>query len=444
MHASLNTRHVVPKDRPPACGATAVRRWRDLALRVTTLASVQEPPLHHPIKFHGKAIMDCRHNISLWYLRQYKDLVCQTVNAFLKRRPCPQPSPFDRVRLLGVSTSAALAMLLCASTISFGASQNSFKDGGVICESANGSGPAFLYQTSNGDAFTLGIIVQKDGSHTGRRVDVSSTEIVQLCSKGYGVALVPASFANEGVKSAFGLVDIRKYVPPTWSLQPTFSIYKAYIPGYGYRIYGNFWIPQTMPEGHSAQWSAMNVTTADFAAATDSSHFVHSLLTYSDPGDNLDTSRSGQGFILGRFGVGAVPTGFACGNWGLSYASAIETWGNYQEGKVHWMTSEGNPSGVPSSQLAWPNTCSPQLQDGVAYGFLTNTAQTRWINYQLYYANQPYPFYSSPAFYAGASNGASPNFVYGYAGAAYWVATGPVLDTNTWALNFSGAGGGTF
>ncbi len=189
----------------------------------------------------------------------------------------------------------------------------------------------------------------------------------------------------------------------------------------------------------------MNITTSNFSAATDGAHFVHGLLAYSS--DSITYSFSGQGFILGRFAVGTIPYGFACGNRGLSYASAVETWGNNAGGKVHWMSAQDVPSSIPAIPLqdqAWPNTCSPQLKDGVAYGWLTNTAQSRWINYQLHYANQPYPFYVSPSFYAGSANGAAGNFVYGYAGATFFVAGGPVLDSVLWTLNFSGVGGGTF
>lgn len=284
----------------------------------------------------------------------------------------------------------------------------------LICSSVDGSGPAYLYQTADGNPFTLSFSVQKDGSYSSRRVDISRAAIAELCRKGLGVALIPSFFANEGTKSAFFVVDSRKYVPPTWTLPSSFSIYKAYVSGVGYVVIGNFWIPKSMPGGQANQWSAMNLVTSNFSQTTDGAHFVHSLLTYSD--DNIQLSMSGQGLIFGRFAVASPPYGFACGNWGLSYASAVETWGNYQGGKVHWMIGEDTPSGVPAGQRAWPNTCAPQLQDGTAYGFLIGTAQSRWINYSLYYANQSSPFYSSPSFQAGTLYGSPGGFVFNSAG----------------------------
>ena len=108
------------------------------------------------------------------------------------------------------------------------------------------------------------------------------------------------------------------------------------------------------------------------------------------------------------------------------------------------MTAQGDPSGYfPPDQQGWPNTCSPQLQDGVAYGFLTGTSQSRYIGYQLYNAGDTSPFYISPNFQAGTDFGSPAGFVSGYAGATYFVAEG-TEDGVTWTLNFSGVGGGTY
>ena len=91
----------------------------------------------------------------------------------------------------------------------------------------------------------------------------------------------------------------------------------------------------------------------------------------------------------------------------------------------------------------WPNTCGPQLSDGVDYGFLTGTAQSRSINYQIFKAGQSTSFYASPSFQAGVSNGSPPGFVYGYAGATYFVAGG-ALDTVLWSRNFTNVSQGTY
>ena len=322
---------------------------------------------------------------------------------------------------------------MLAPTFSIAAATSSGDE--LICASTDGSPPAYLYQNSKQEAFTLSFSRRKEGGYSAARVDISKAMMDAVCKQGHGLALIPAQFSNETPKSAFGTVNLQKAVPTTWDLPSTFSIYKTYLPGFGYQLIGNFWIPKDMPSGHTNQWSAMDVITNNFSQTTDSAHFVHSLLTYSS--DNITNVLSGQGIIFGRWG-----STFGCGFRGLTYTTAVESWGNYngQNGSsVHW---KQNANDFPYASGGWPDTCGPQLTDGVAYGFVTGTAMSRWISYDAYYSGQGAPFYSSPSFQAGTANGSPPGFFDGYAGVTYFVAAGG--DTTLWSLNFSGVGGGTY
>lgn len=252
-----------------------------------------------------------------------------------------------------------------------------------------------------------------------RSVDIA--EARELCRLGYSVSTL--DFIKIGAADTQKRRDEGRKFSPIGSLPSSFTIGATYISGYGTYSYGNFWVPASMPSGHSNQWSAYDVVTSNFATADPGTHLVHSIM--------WDTTYPSSGWNNGK-GVIAAHYANACNPGGYGPTAVMESWSPAPSTEV-W----GPVSGWGATPLQ--NTCSFQFSDGVSYGFLTGADNTtQWQSYSQYYSGSSSPFYSS------SLNTYQSSFLTSVAGVAFLVAGPPVSPGVSWSLSFTGVSSGTY
>jgi hypothetical protein len=268
--------------------------------------------------------------------------------------------------------------------------------------------PVYVFTPNSGDGLVrLNAVSDEKRMYRFSLEKVSQEEVSELCELGHSVAStpLPQPLPQAGVEA-------QKAIGANSSIPSSFTIVGTY---YG-SVFGNFWVPALIPRGQSTQWSAFDVLQTNFEAPYNDSHLVHSLLTYSS--DNIASSFSGKGIILGQFG-----SGFACGTVGGTYTSAAEIWGDGYGGNV-----------------LSPSTCAQNMVTGVSYGFTTAANMAQQMTYSKYISGASSPIFSTPVFSA-----VGPGFVTGYSGVTFFVSTnGRVPANGGWSLQFSGVSSGTF
>ena len=268
--------------------------------------------------------------------------------------------------------------------------------------------PVYVFTKSDAlGLFRLNALVTEKNNYRFSYEVVAESEISDLCGMGFAVASMPVPRQLPAVGS-----DSQKFVGASASLPASFSIVGTY---YG-AVFGNFWVPNTMPRGLQTQWSAFDVIPTNFEAPNNNAHLVHSLLTYSS--DNIVASFSGKGIMFGQFGPS-----FACGTVGGTFTSAVEVWGDGVGGNVFS-----------------PSTCAQNMTPGTSYGYTTAANMVEQVTYSKYLSGASTPIFSTPVFTAAGAG-----FVTGYAGVTFFVATdGRVPANGAWSLQFSGVSSGTY
>ena len=146
--------------------------------------------------------------------------------------------------------------------------------------------------TSDGPLMRLEGRADKDNRISGiKRIAVSDDEVKHLCDSGFPVAVLDVSEAPKASKSGN---RPKTFVPPLTVLPTEFSIYRS---GYGFYLpwttYGSFWVPNTMPPGHTYQVVDFTVTPTNYENSGPNSHLAVSTQTVSN--SNLDHDFDGKG-----------------------------------------------------------------------------------------------------------------------------------------------------
>ena len=288
-----------------------------------------------------------------------------------------------------------------ASNASAVPTENQFK---VVCDGSNKLPPIYLSYTATGDYERLDVTRGERGQLTGKYVQVEQAHIASICVDGQAISAMPKPSGSQTKRGT----DRQKTVPTNPSVPNSFTI-AAY---YSY-VFGNFWVPATLPTGHHTHLSQYDITANYFDAAT-ISHFANSLLTATD---NFETYHSGKGHIFGPNIAGSGSSG------GLTcYPQSVvsETWQAFVPAIV-WNSSTAT------------NTCSPSFfNSGQTYRVLAGANDSQQSTFWLYDVGAPSPYFVAPT--VTSTNAA---FIAGQAGIAFLVAsTSPLPVDQYWTRGF--------
>lgn len=230
----------------------------------------------------------------------------------------------------------------------------------------------------------------------------------ELCARGYSVALLPDSnkldsLASTATDRPKGAVAPQSSVPSSFSIAMYYGI-----------VFGNFWVPGTMPATHNAHLVDFTVQQVNFINANSGTHFVQVHTAVSDT--NFASDFDGKGFYVGLDAT-------FCGASSPIYTSVAET----------WTINAATTNVVVWDQTHSPNTCAA-MPTTVPVRFLAGA--NRWQQSQYWrYDNGA----SSPTFQSGVVNSYDPYFRSGGAGTAFFVATFGSYPGEYWALYFQNA-----
>jgi len=299
----------------------------------------------------------------------------------------------------------------------------------LLCAGNNDLAPVYLLQGANGALSRMEVTVLKSGRYDVSYVQVSLDELHAECANGMSVAaLVPR--LNTGLKAG---VPSEMSVPSSFTIMTSTTVACKYglpPPECRRQVWGNFWVPGSMPSYDNAHIVQYDLAQSGFSSAASGTHFVNSLLTVSN--SNFVAEFQGKGMIIGAAN--------SCPNAG--YNAIIQTW--------------QNNSSMPTNQSqAWYGTCVP-LSPTDAYRFLVGANRDQGTAAWVYPPGAVNPiqnlvssadqyFWSSPTWLNGGNPGYStpyPSYSYsgtGASGTAFFVATfAPIASTEVWSLSFSG------
>lgn len=140
-----------------------------------------------------------------------------------------------------------------------------------------------------------------------RMVSVQPDEIRKVCDAGYDVSVItmPNSLTPQSRQKG--------YLPPMTSVPSAFTIV-----GLWSQTWGNFWVPQTLPSGHTYQVVDFQVTPYNYATSGSFSHIGVSVLTRSD--SNFQADFDGKGVSIGGGFTGCDAHSIGVEAW------AIQNW----------------------------------------------------------------------------------------------------------------------
>ena len=254
-------------------------------------------------------------------------------------------------------------------------------------------------------------------------------EIQAICKAGVSVAVMPKPIRSEsaGLKALPALATL----PINFTIMTSDTIACKGAGNCFRNVYGNFWVPGTMPEAHDAHLTEYTVVIDNFHNAVNSAHFANSVLTVSDT--NFVTDFDGKGIIFGRdttyCGIGNAP----------AFGSVAETW-VVQPSTVEVKVFSGPLPGFYPGNTS--TTCAA-MTPNATYHFLVGANRRQESQHWRYLGSATTPDYPPPGFNfsdyvvinsfnsAFRPNGAGVAFLVGGGGGAGM----PVPPT--WSLTFS-------
>ena len=307
----------------------------------------------------------------------------------------------------------------------------------LLCSGRNDNAPVYVREAANGTLSRMEVAVSKNGSYIASYVEVSNSELLAECANGTSVAALPATEV-EGLKSG---VPSQTTFPSSFTIQTSTTISCKYgqpPPTCRRDVWGNFWIPNSMPSSDNAHIVQYDLAQSGFISATLGTHFVNSLLTVSN--SSFVTEFQGKGMING-----------VANECGGAYSAVVQTWQN--NGSINSPGPSSNISGVFGSSASI-NTCYT-LSGASNYRFLVGANRDQASVFWAYPNGASPPavsppvtvgdqfFWSSQAWSTGTNTGISnPYSAYSYsgtgaAGVTFFVAGPPVPSTDTWSLAFT-------
>jgi hypothetical protein len=318
-----------------------------------------------------------------------------------------------------------------------------------LCLSANDTAPIFVFRDGNGtvermdielfDTATGLVDVTPNGRSKAIRAKytkLNKAEIDEVCATtGISVAVLPKQNGKKMAESS-DATESAKALTPMASIPSSFTISTSAAACKNgvctTSVYGNFWVPGTMPATDNAHLSQFTVTTNNFHNAVNSAHFVNSLLTVSDT--NFDSDFDGKGVIFG-------PDPTYCGSASNpAYGSLTETW---LIGLARPEAVARKFNGVVGTYTGAPNTCSGMTANGT-YRFLAGANRQQQFAFYRYPGSSTTPDYPPPGSNFAAYNVSDviPSFRVGGSGVAFFVAGGgqisvPQTQLRQFSLTFS-------
>ena len=196
-----------------------------------------------------------------------------------------------------------------------------------ICFGKDDTSPVFVSRDSSGAIVRMDVsIVENQVIDAAGKVkkglrakyETASREDIQaLCDSGLSVAILPM---QNLVKSGDGLkvVTPQAILPTSFTITTSDTIFCKNTGDCSRNVYGNFWVPGTMPQADNAQLVEYTVAVNNFHNAVNGAHFVNSLLTVSD--SNITTDFDGKGVIFG------VDSTYCGSSTNPAFGSVAETW----------------------------------------------------------------------------------------------------------------------
>jgi hypothetical protein len=309
----------------------------------------------------------------------------------------------------------------------------------VNAESGERLGPVHLLRDQVlKQIVTMQVLGEPGASYKVTYEPVQEETVRSICDSGFDVSALIKPLASDSTpKSAAQNTEIKTIIPPFSSLPVTFSIF-----AYQGQVYGNFWVPGTMPSNHNAHIVDYRVTSTNFHNASLGAHMVTVLTAVSL--SNFDQDFDGKGFWFGSTTL--------CGSsTNPSFSSLAQTW---RLNLATTCTSEGPvfngsniyffpPSPCPPVQLPQalaPNTCSAMAYStsgaGPTYRFYGGANRQQASVYWRYLGSSSTPQYQAPTI-----TRVVPGYRTGHAGIALFVggALGPLPFFETWNLSFTNA-----
>ena len=294
----------------------------------------------------------------------------------------------------------------------------------LVCEppvgkTVDGKVPAPIYFnrfTRDGPLMRLEGRTDKNNRIIGiTRVVVSDDEVKQLCDLGFPISALDV---GEAAKASTTSERPKTVVPALTVLPTTFEIYRTnlnntYIP---WATYGNFWVPQDMPSGHTYQVVDFTVTPSNYENSGPHSHLAVSTQTLSNSNLDHDFDGKGAAFFAGS------------GLCGSANKTVLQSWAiqNSVDGVSCGPPCE-NPvfdgiTAQPASCGEWDAVTPKRFLVG------SNTSQR-----SVYWRCQPGG--TCPEFVSTDVNSSTPSFRSGGAGVAFLHALG--TENVTWYLSFT-------
>ena len=318
---------------------------------------------------------------------------------------------FSLVTTFAISATQALAVLTSIAR---------------ICEPALGSTvdekvpPPIFFNRFPGDSRLMRFEgrADKDNRLVGvKRVAVSDEEVKGLCEQGFPVAALNIGSAKAANRS-------KTIVEPLSALKTAFTIKSTNFYGYlPWKIYGNFWVPGSMPTGHTYQVVDFTVTPNNYENSGPYSHFAVGTLVVSD--SNFDHDSDGKRAAI--FG--------GSGNCGSANKTALQSWAIQNHPHSH----------PPSSSCGSYLGCSNPVFDGVIASPSTCRAwdaivpKRFWVGANTWQGSVHWrcqPGGTCPEFTSPSIDSTTPYFRSGGAGVMFV----HVLSADVeWALSFSNA-----
>ena len=315
----------------------------------------------------------------------------------------------------------------------------------LICSGKNDSAPVYLLKDAQETLTRMEVTANKDGSYLTSYVKVSIEELLAECANGVSIAALPARQVD-GLKDG---VPTQSSLPASFTIMTSTTIACKYgqpPPSCRRAVWGNFWVPGSMPASDNAHIAQFDLAQSGFNNSSSGTHFVHSLLTVSNSSFAADFQ--GKGLILG--------VADACGG---NYSSVLQTSQNNSDITAPGTTTRAsNISGVWGQAMpSTVNTCYT-LSPTDNYRFLVRADHDQATVYYVYPNGFTTPtvlptvtateqfFWRSQSWGTSANSGyTNPYSSYSYSGTgasgvAFFVAGFvPIPSTEVWSLTFSDA-----
>jgi|GEM_PF-4504970 len=272
-----------------------------------------------------------------------------------------------------------------------------------VVEAAKGAPVLVMRSAGTTDLFRLEatpetLSADAHGFRGARRVRVQMGDIQRVCAAGYDVSAIDIYASSQAGDAQKG------YVQPITSLPSSFTI-----TGLWGEVWGNFWVPQALPSGHTYQVADFKVTPYNFASSGTFAHLVVPVLTTSN--SNFQSDFDGKGAIF-------------YGNSGACSA-VVEAWAIQ-----NWSETTGCGTGPTCQAVVYsPDSCS-SWDSSQPRRFLVGANVWQSVTYWSCPASGACPGFVSPAMNTWMSG-----YRAGGAGVGFLVAM--AYSSSVWSLTFS-------